>query len=85
MEPLTVVGSLLMSTKLFEMSEEQEKELLASMQSVPYMVIGGVEPLSPQARANLAWESLGKELGFKYMTVTASGKGQRFFYAEEVL
>ena len=34
-----------------------------------------------QERANNAWEALGKKMGFDYMTVQPSGKGDRFFTA----
>ena len=67
----------------FEMSQEQLDSILAASKSVPYMVIGGIEPPSPQENANAAWRLLGKELGFKYMTVQRiSGKSDRFFTAE---
>ncbi len=67
----------------FEMTEEQETKLLEACKSVPYLIIGGVAPRSPQENANAAWESLGKDLGFKHMTVKPiSGKGTRHFTAE---
>jgi predicted TIM-barrel fold metal-dependent hydrolase len=70
---------------LFEMTEEQMEKLMDNMKPVPYLVIGGQPPRSPQENANAAWERLGKEMGFKHMTVApAQSKGQRFFYAEKV-
>lgn len=65
----------------YEMTEEDLKTLLASMQPVPMIMlnIGGVR--SPQERANDAWERLGKKLGFDHMTVQPTGKGDRFFTA----
>ncbi len=69
--------------KEFEMSEEQLERLLDASKPVPYMVIGGVAPVSPQEHANRAWEALGKELGFVWDTVRPiAGKGSRFFTAE---
>lgn len=69
--------------KEFELTQEQLDELMAASQPVPYMVFGGVPPMSPQETANRAWEKLGKELGFDYMTVMpATGKSNRFFTAE---
>ena len=71
--------------KEFEMSEEEHAELLRACQPVRYMVVGGMEPRSPQQNANTAWESLGSKLGFKHMTVQpVSGKSSRFFTAEPV-
>lgn len=69
--------------KEFEMTEEQFQRILKASQPVPYMVIGGVEPSSPQENANRAWKELGDELGFDHMSVRpVQGKSQRFFTAE---
>lgn len=69
----------------FELTPEQFQKILDASQPVPYMVISGHEPASRQERANAAWESLGKELGFKHMTVEpVPRKGARFFTAEVV-
>ena len=71
--------------KEFEMSQEQLDAIMDACKPVRYMIIGGVHPRSPQENANSAWAALGKELGFKHMTVRPSGKGDRFFSAEPVL
>lgn len=68
--------------KEFEMTEEQFQSLLNASKPVPYMVFGGIEPTSPQENANRAWQSLGDELGFDFMTVEPSSKGSKFFTAE---
>jgi predicted TIM-barrel fold metal-dependent hydrolase len=69
--------------KEFEMTEEDLNALLKACKPVPYMVIGGYVPRSPQENANDAWERLGKKMGFDHMTVRPiSGKGDRFFTAE---
>lgn len=73
-----------MTMKEYEMSQEDLDELLEACKPVPYMIIGGVAPMSPQERANAAWEKLGKKMGFRHMTVRPIGKGDRFFMAEEV-
>ena len=65
------------------MTQEQLDEILDACKPVPYMVIGGVVPRSPQENANDAWRLLGDALGFKHMTVRPNGKGDRFFSAEE--
>lgn len=66
----------------YEMSEADLKELLEACKPVTYMVFGGIEPASPQENANRAWAVLGKKMGFDYMTVEPSDKGQRFFTAQ---
>lgn len=69
--------------KEFKMTEEQHERILEASKPVRYMVVGGVEPRSPQENANAAWENLGNELGFRYMTVRPiPGKSSRFFTAE---
>ena len=71
--------------KQFEMNDEQLKQLLDACKPVPYMVVGGVQPRSPQENANDAWCSLGKEMGFNGMTVEPlPHKGDKFFTAQEV-
>lgn len=69
--------------KEFEMTQRQLEALLLACRPVPYMIIGGMEPPRTQDNANRAWEQLGKEMGFKYMTVQPiSGKSTQFFTAE---
>ena len=67
--------------KEFEMSEEQLNKILAACKPVPYIIVGGIAPRSPQENANAAWKSLGKEMGFDYLTVKPTQKGNRFFTA----
>ncbi len=67
----------------FEMTEAEEKVLLEACRPVPYMIVGGVAPTSPQENANRAWQALGRARGFDGMTVRpVLGKGPRFFTAE---
>lgn len=74
-----------MARKEFELTKEELAELLDACKPVPYMVIGGVAPRSPQENANAAWEKLGNKRGFNHMTVRpVAGKGVEFFTAEEV-
>lgn len=70
--------------KEYEMTEEDLAAILKACEPVPYIVVGGHPPLSQQERANNAWEALGRKMGFKFMTVRPSPKGQRFFTAEPV-
>lgn len=67
----------------YEMTEADLAELLEAMKPVPYMVIGGVRPLTVQENANAAWARLGARMSFKPMTVRPLGRGgMRFFTAE---
>ena len=69
--------------KTFEMSQADLDALLEACRPVPYMIVGGMAPPSPQELANHAWEDLGRRMGFDAMTVLpAEGQGQRFFTAE---
>jgi hypothetical protein len=38
---------------------------------------------TPQENANRAWAALGDEMGFDYLTVQPSARGDRHFTAEE--
>ena len=67
----------------YEMTEDDLAALINASKPVPYIVVGGVEPMSPQENANRAWAELGRRMGFKSMTVRpVESKGQRFFTAE---
>jgi hypothetical protein len=69
--------------KLYELSDADYKTLLKASQPLPYMVIGGYVPESPQERANRAWCDLGCRMGFDGMSVEPSDRGGgRFFLAE---
>lgn len=65
----------------FEMTQAQLCKLLEACRPVPVVKILG-QWLSQQENANAGWEDLGNEMGFDYMTVKPSAKGQRFFSAE---
>lgn len=70
----------------YEMTQAQLDKLLQACAPQPYMVIGGVGPLSPQERANNAWEALGREMGFDHFSVKpVVGKGYHFFMARPLL
>lgn len=70
-----------MQRKDFEMSQGDLDALFEAIKPVPYMVIGGVIPASPQEIANSFWNSLGQKMGFDGSTVKPNGKGDRFFSA----
>lgn len=64
------------------MTEDDLNTILNACKPVPYIVMGGREPMSPQENANLAWTALGKKMGFDPMSVEPTGQGDRFFTAE---
>ena len=71
-----------MTRQRFEMTDEQHAKLLDACKPVPYMVIGGVAPRSPQENANAAWRALGSEIGFDSDTVKpVAGESSRVFTA----
>lgn len=70
--------------KEFEMTEDDLKVLLRACRPQPVMYLSGGIPmgLSTQEMANMAWDELGKKMGFVGSTVKPTGKGDRFFTAE---
>jgi predicted TIM-barrel fold metal-dependent hydrolase len=66
----------------YEMTQVQLDAIMDACKPVPYIVIGGHAPRSPQENANDAWERLGEELGFRHMTVQPLGVNPRRFTAE---
>ncbi len=70
--------------KEYEMSDADLNELLESMKPQPVMYGCGGVPLfqSVRERANAAWKRLGDRIGFDYLSVQPTGKGDRFFSAE---
>jgi hypothetical protein len=58
----------------YKLTKNQLKKLMEACKLVPY-----------QETANRAWEELGNEMGFEYMTVQpVQGKGAAYFTAEEI-
>jgi predicted TIM-barrel fold metal-dependent hydrolase len=71
--------------KQFVMTQEQLNAILDACKPVPYMVVGGMPPRSPQENANAAWARLGQEMGFEPMSVRpVAVAGMEVFTAEEV-
>lgn len=70
--------------KDYEITKEQLDAILAASKPTPVLYITGGQNIggTPQENANRAWEKLGKEMDFQYMTVQPNGKGERFFSAE---
>lgn len=71
--------------KEYEMTQAQLDTILEACKPTPALYGSGGVPLfsSPQERANNAWQRLGEEMGFDYMSVQPNGKGDRFFTALE--
>jgi hypothetical protein len=65
----------------YEMTADDLEELLAAMQPQPMILLQCGTPQSVQERANNAWKKLGEKMGFDYMTVRPTGRGDRFFSA----
>ncbi len=74
-----------MGRQEFTMTQAQRDALVEASKPVPYMVVGGAEPRSPQENANDAWRELGKELGFKHMTVQPGCGDPLCFTAEAIV
>ena len=70
-----------MERKEYEMTQEDFDKILEASQPVPYLVVGGHEPVSQRDRAMAAWSELGSRMGFDYMSVKPTGKGDLFFSA----
>jgi predicted TIM-barrel fold metal-dependent hydrolase len=71
--------------KTYEMSQEQYDKMLKACQPTPAMFLsGGMLAFgTPQENANLAWQELGREMGFKWGTVSPiPDKSPLFFTAE---
>jgi len=66
----------------FELSQTQLQRILFASKPIPLIALQCGMPVSHQDRANAIWKSLGEEMGFAYMTVEPSSKGDRFFLAE---
>ena len=68
--------------KTFTMTQEQYDVIIAACKPIPLIMLQCGMPSSPQETANRAWEQLGKELGFAYMSVKP-GNSNLEFTAEE--
>jgi hypothetical protein len=65
----------------YEMAEEDLATLMESIKPTPMIMLQCGSGPSQQDRANSAWETLGKKMGFDFMTVRPDSKGNRFFTA----
>jgi len=68
--------------KQYELTDEQLLRLVNASKPIPYMVVGGVEPQTPQEAVNYVWQSLGEEIGFEWDTAEpVAGKSHHHFSA----
>jgi hypothetical protein len=68
--------------KDFEMTDQQLKDLHAACRPIPYLVVGGVQPMSFKERIDNLWKVMGDSMGFDYKTAApAQGKGEKWFSA----
>jgi hypothetical protein len=72
-----------MSRREFMMTADDMAKIMEASKPVPYLVMGGREPESPQDRANRAWRDLGERLGFQYMTARPSESGDPLRFTAE--
>ena len=73
-----------MARKAYIMTQAELDSVHSASRPVAYMVIGGMEPNTPQENANRVWRTLGKKYGFKWDTAKpAPAGGDRAFTAEE--
>lgn len=68
--------------KEYEMTEPELAELQEACRPVPYLIIGGMEPPSPQDNANAAWKNLARKYGFVWDTVKPIPGSYRRFTAQ---
>jgi hypothetical protein len=70
--------------KNYEMTQEQLDKLLKACEQVPLVAVHCGPAPSQQELANIAWEALGNEMGFDFMTVRPiRGEDNKHFSAEE--
>ena len=65
----------------YRMAEDEYSGLLKASESVPYIVVGGMGPISPQERANTWWQGLAKTHHFIWDSVRPHGSDPRSFTA----
>lgn len=66
----------------YEMTDDQLNNLMTACKPVACIMVGGSTPSSPQENANIAWSSLGLEMGFDSSTVQPrQGLGTKHFSA----
>jgi hypothetical protein len=55
--------------KNFTITDDQVKKLMDAENDTPSLTIGGVKVKSVHENTQMAWQELGEELGFDYLTV----------------
>jgi hypothetical protein len=62
---------------LFRLTDEELESILNASKPVPYMIIGGHVPASPQENANAAWEIVAAKHGFVWDTAESANTGDQ--------
>ena len=70
-----------MSETEFVLTDEEYERVMEASRPVPYLVIGGVEPMSPQENANRVWRAIYQDRGLDWKTVARGSSGPRSFRA----
>jgi hypothetical protein len=65
----------------YEMTEADLAKLFDACKPTVFIKIGNYTGSLPQENANRAWAELGARMGFDFMTVEPTGRGDRFFTA----
>ena len=63
--------------KPYRLTDTQLNTILDACKPVPYMVVGGMMPRSPQHNANDAWQSVAAELGCRWDTIRPADTGDQ--------
>ena len=68
--------------RIYEMTQSQLSDIYAACKEIPLIALQCGNPVTRQDMANIAWQKLGEEMGFNYLTVRPYGQDDRFFTAE---
>ena len=67
----------------YTVTDEEFERLMEAAKPVPYLVIGGHAPRSPQENANVVWQEIAKKRGVVWDSIQSSPKDIRIFTAEK--
>lgn len=71
--------------KEFKMTDDDMKVIMEACKPIPMIALQCGTPPSQQEMANIAWEELGKRMGFDYMTVEPNGRDKLCFLADQLI
>lgn len=70
--------------KKYTLTEIEHAELVEACKPVPYMIIGGVAPVSPAEKAMFVWKRVANRVGCDVNTIAPAGDDTREFLGEPV-